>query len=1814
MKRVAQFSLLALFICVSVLWGQSAVLVTDPATAVDFGVVVLEHHFDRNISLMATGLAGTQLTIDNIQEFGDVTGSFEVISAPTLPFTMMAGTTETITVRYSPQTVDGHGGTLVISPVSSSPKNLNLQGTGRSLSLMSTPASYDFGCASTTGSANFWIGMDPRYTMTSVVNVQTVTITGDPGFSIGGYWNSSWEPVTLPQSVMVGTDSLNILVNFDSGTTSYLTAFLHVTDEYGDEIEVPLTAFRGLVPAPLNYDFGNVTVGETGTHSIVLTAQGPAGDSLHITTLHFTPDDDFGFTSPYEGAMHLLSGETMTLDVGFFPVAEGPDSGILECEYTRNGESTLLTMEAPLYGTGVAVAAPVLSVNPDEYDFGTDITPGETGSVSFNVTRNPDYAGVTSSVMEAILTGDASFSLASSILDATGGTISLPYALDGSNMAVFTVDFEPWNTDPQHAVLKFVDNHGDSLSVEISAYSGLISVGPLIEVNPMNVVTTMSPSSVQSGVLSISNVGTDPLTYSIPAALQPPDVTVWPNSGTIAAGDSSYVQYTVNSSSMVLGTQTRTITIESNDYGHSPTTVILSITVTEPPNPVDFVGIPLNGHAALEVQFTDTSPIEAAGWRWDFENDGIIDNYTQNPLHTYAMPGVYSVRLVTISSSGVYSERIKSGYVTVTNAAPIILPGAFTEQEFMEDQIGGPYGLSYVFSDPDGDPLTYAVNGSDNIWGSVNPMAMLSLQATPNWSGTEIISVVAQDPFKGAVTHTFSVTVLPVNDPPALTVPEHLYFIRNSEFEVDFSQYITDADNAMAQLSISLERIGGWIPLIFFEYSPVNAANIPGQFSVIFTSQQQSEVTNGFRITVNDNAGRAVASADFQMHLLEHFNASVSTAELYQYTGQTVQFRDVTLGNPNYWHWDFEDDGIIDSNDPHPTHVYNSAGVYNVRLTLGHSGAQEEDFIFLAGYITMYGTSVTDDDIPPTWTLQGSPYNLFGDIVIGAADEIDIEPNVEVNLFGNDPLLVNGVLNANQARFKPQNQNGRWGGLKFQGSNQREPSELIGCEIVDALLPIDIEDASPLISGVTITVSDTTQYEDSRGIRIQGDSSPSLIDVELINYRQGVSIQNDGNPDRDTPTLTNIRVRNSSQTSRDDLDPGTGIFISGAAVLNTVLVDNFGSAIVIDGTENNTTPTLTNIRVRNSSQTSRGDRYGIQIMGGAVPSLEDIDIEDVSYGIQVVGGGDVQRDTPTLTNIRVRNSSQTSRSDTWGISIQDLSSIELEDAQFDGFDTGIKINAQTRVESTPTLTNIRVRNSSQTSRQENIGIDISGSVTAQLDDVIVEDYPFGIIYSGSLSSRDVSTPTLTNIRVRNSSQTSRNLAIGVQLSDLARVHCSDFIIEDYQIGLEISNDTTLRDVSTPTLTNIRVRNSSQTSRYENAGIFLGAGVGGTLTGAEVEEAIIGIFIADGNTTKVEPARIFNCESGIKAASSLLPKSLQRHLIVLEPAFLNEHFDWQFKAFELEMPGPWLIENNTINGLTTYVKAEDAGILFINNIAWTTSPSMQPFQLQNSVLNASYNDMFVSPPYPGIGNLALYPEYVNPAEREFGITYDSPCIDTGSPLSPKDEDGSRADMGAFPYLHRASMVVSQRFVQPNTQVFFTNTSLGHSHQNSFCEWDLNKDGQAEATSRDWAHTFTEPGVYNLRLRMHSGNLEDIRDYNAVVVVQSALLQGPPQVTIGRLANDIVLDWEPVTLTQQGDPVVVEYYLIYSCEEPDGYFDFVGNTQNFETIYTHLGGAEADKRFYFVLGFTGTMRELQQYIELHRRLRPSSMQTPLMRNKP
>ena len=73
------------------------------------------------------------------------------------------------------------------------------------------------------------------------------------------------------------------------------------------------------------------------------------------------------------------------------------------------------------------------------------------------------------------------------------------------------------------------------------------------------------------------------------------------------------------------------------------------------------------GNAPLTVQFTDNSwhtDAPVTSWEWDFENDGIIDSYEQNPIHTYTEEGLYSVKL-TVSDGISTDTLIKNDYIKV---------------------------------------------------------------------------------------------------------------------------------------------------------------------------------------------------------------------------------------------------------------------------------------------------------------------------------------------------------------------------------------------------------------------------------------------------------------------------------------------------------------------------------------------------------------------------------------------------------------------------------------------------------------------------------------------------------------------------------------------------------------------------------------------------------------------------------------------------------------------------------------------------------------------------------------------------------------------------------------------------------------------------------------------------------------------------------------------------------------------------------------------------------------------------------------------
>ncbi|MEN6343074.1 MAG: PQQ-binding-like beta-propeller repeat protein, partial [Methanospirillum sp.] len=76
-----------------------------------------------------------------------------------------------------------------------------------------------------------------------------------------------------------------------------------------------------------------------------------------------------------------------------------------------------------------------------------------------------------------------------------------------------------------------------------------------------------------------------------------------------------------------------------------------------------------SGAAPLTVAFSDNSTGDAITARaWDFQDDGTVDSTETNPTFTYATAGNYTVNL-TVTNAGGSDSEVKTGYITVTEAA-----------------------------------------------------------------------------------------------------------------------------------------------------------------------------------------------------------------------------------------------------------------------------------------------------------------------------------------------------------------------------------------------------------------------------------------------------------------------------------------------------------------------------------------------------------------------------------------------------------------------------------------------------------------------------------------------------------------------------------------------------------------------------------------------------------------------------------------------------------------------------------------------------------------------------------------------------------------------------------------------------------------------------------------------------------------------------------------------------------------------------------------------------------------------------------------
>ncbi len=110
--------------------------------------------------------------------------------------------------------------------------------------------------------------------------------------------------------------------------------------------------------------------------------------------------------------------------------------------------------------------------------------------------------------------------------------------------------------------------------------------------------------------------------------------------------------------------QSGTIRVHNSTYDSTKLSVLDTTAVFEEYSlAVDFSATPVSGTAPLSVAFTDLSTGDIVSHNWDF-GDG-SNSTQQNPVHTYATEGVFTVSLTVTGPAGSNVES-KSGLVNVS--------------------------------------------------------------------------------------------------------------------------------------------------------------------------------------------------------------------------------------------------------------------------------------------------------------------------------------------------------------------------------------------------------------------------------------------------------------------------------------------------------------------------------------------------------------------------------------------------------------------------------------------------------------------------------------------------------------------------------------------------------------------------------------------------------------------------------------------------------------------------------------------------------------------------------------------------------------------------------------------------------------------------------------------------------------------------------------------------------------------------------------------------------------------------------------------
>ncbi len=328
-------------------------LVANPAT-VDFGSVVVGQTATSKVQFQNPN--SSPLTVSSISVTGH---GFSLAAQPTLPFTLAANQSTTVSVKFAPTTTGATSGMLTLTSDTSKGKGhdnkISLHGNGKAKGQSSgTLSSLNCSSSSVTGAASV------------SCSVSLTAAAGSGGLAVA--LSSSSASVSVPASVTVaaGATSASFTANASTVSSAQTVTLTASAGGVSKTFSLQLNAATAaIVVSPSSITFGNETIAKSTSQTLTISSNGNAALTVNSASISGTGFSMSGASFP----VTLNPGQSVSLQITFNPPAASSYSGTVTISSNASSGGTTTVQ---LSGSGVSTAytvqltwaAPTSSTDP----------------------------------------------------------------------------------------------------------------------------------------------------------------------------------------------------------------------------------------------------------------------------------------------------------------------------------------------------------------------------------------------------------------------------------------------------------------------------------------------------------------------------------------------------------------------------------------------------------------------------------------------------------------------------------------------------------------------------------------------------------------------------------------------------------------------------------------------------------------------------------------------------------------------------------------------------------------------------------------------------------------------------------------------------------------------------------------------------------------------------------------------------------------------------------------------------------------------------------------------------------------------------------------------------------------------------------------------------------------------------------------------------------------------------------------------------------------------------------------------------------